>query len=63
MKDVRAIFSLAFGVRLRQERRTDESRGLAKRVNIIRALIIRIGFWGPLYYTYKKEPRNSVGNY
>ena len=20
------------------------------------ALIIRIGFWGPLYYTYNKEP-------
>ena len=26
-----------------------------RRANI-RALIIRIGFWGPLYYTYKKEP-------
>ena len=22
----------------------------------IGALIIRIGFWGPLYYTYNKEP-------
>ena len=24
--------------------------------NTIRALIIRIGFWGPLCYNYKKEP-------
>ena len=24
----------------------------------IGALIIRIGFWGPFYYTYKKEPPN-----
>ena len=25
-------------------------------------LIIRIGFWGPLYYNYKKEPTpNSIG--
>ena len=22
----------------------------------IRALITRLGFWGPLYYIYKKEP-------
>ena len=22
------------------------------------ALIIRIGFWGPLYYNYNKEPAN-----
>ena len=24
---------------------------------------IRIGVWGPLYYSYKKEPPNSTGNY
>ena len=29
----------------------------------IGALIIRIGFWGPLYYNYNKEPQNSIGNY
>ena len=29
----------------------------------IGALIIRIGFWGPLYYNYKKEPQTSIGNY
>ena len=29
----------------------------------IGALIIRIGFWGPLYYSYNKEPQNSIGNY
>ena len=29
--------------------------------NIV-ALIIRIGFWGPLYYNYNKEPtQNSIG--
>ena len=28
------------------------------------ALIIRKGFWGPLYYNYNKEPpQNSIGNY
>ena len=28
------------------------------------ALIIRIGFWGPLYYNYNKEPsQNSIDNY
>ena len=32
------------------------------------ALIIRIGLWSPLYYSYNNEPppqkkRNSVGNY
>ena len=26
------------------------------------ALVIRIGFWGPLYYNYNKEPHNSIGN-
>ena len=26
----------------------------------IRALIIRIGFWGAVYYIYNKEPRNMV---
>ena len=25
------------------------------------ALIIRIGFWGPLYYNYNQQ--NSIGNY
>ena len=30
----------------------------------IGALIIRIGFWGPLYYNYSKEPpKHSIGNY
>ena len=24
--------------------------------------IIRLGFWGPLYYTYNKEPTKIVGN-
>ena len=27
------------------------------------ALIVRIGFWGPVDYSYNKEPQNSVGNY
>ena len=26
------------------------------RLSNIGALIIRIGFWGPVYYTYNKEP-------
>ena len=32
----------------------------------IGALIIRIGFWGPLYYgdyNWNKEPPNGIGNY
>ena len=29
----------------------------------IGALIIRIGFGGPLYYKYVKEPQMSIGNY
>ena len=30
----------------------------------IGALILRIGFWGPLYYSYNKDPpKNSIGNY
>ena len=29
----------------------------------IGALIIRIGFWGPLYYKYNKEPPKYIGNY
>ena len=33
------------------------------RVFTIGALIIRIRFWGPLYYTYNKEPQKSIGNY
>ena len=28
----------------------------------IGALIIRIGFWGPLYYNYIKESQNSIVN-
>ena len=28
-------------------------------VTTIGALIIRIGFWGPLYCNYKKEPRKE----
>ena len=24
------------------------------------ALIIRLGFWGPVYYTYNKEPPNKI---
>ena len=27
----------------------------------IGALIIRIGFWGPIYYSYKKEPPKNIG--
>ena len=31
---------------------------------MIGALIIRMGFWGILYYNYNKEPApNSIGNY
>ena len=26
-------------------------------------LIIRIGFWGPLYYSYNTKPPNSIGDY
>ena len=37
-------------------------RGLYYRVTT-GALIIKIGFWGPSYYTYNKEPQNSIGNY
>ena len=29
----------------------------------ITALIIRIAFWGPLYYNYNKEPLNGIGIY
>ena len=29
----------------------------------IGASIIRIEFWGPLYYIYNKEPQNNMGNY
>ena len=31
----------------------------------VRAFIIRIGFWGPLYYTsiYEWNPQNSIGKY
>ena len=29
---------------------------LKEELAIVGALIIRIGFWGPLYYTYNKEP-------
>ena len=29
----------------------------------IGALIVRIGIWGPVYYKYKKELPNSIGNY
>ena len=29
----------------------------------LRGTKIRIGFWGPLYYNYKKNPQNSIGNY
>ena len=29
----------------------------------IGALIIRMGFWGPLYHNYNKEPQDSIGNY
>ena len=27
------------------------------------ALIIRVGFWSPLYYEYNKEPQASIDNY
>ena len=26
----------------------------------IGAIILRIGFWGPLYFTQNKEPQNSI---
>ena len=26
------------------------------------ALIIRIGFWGPICYNYNQEPQNNIGN-
>ena len=29
----------------------------------IGASIVRIEFWGPLYYSYNKEPQNSIGSY
>ena len=29
----------------------------------IGALIIRIGFWGPVYYSYNKEPPGPYSNY
>ena len=29
----------------------------------IEALIIGIGFWGPLYYNYNKEPPKLYSNY
>ena len=29
----------------------------------IAALIIRIGFWGPLYYSHNKNPHSSIGIY
>ena len=29
----------------------------------MRALTIRIGFGGPLYYKYNKEPQTSIGSY
>ena len=28
-----------------------------------RGLIIRIGFWGPLYFFIIRNPRNSIDNY
>ena len=27
----------------------------------IGALIVRIGFWGIIYYEFYKEPQNSIG--
>ena len=35
-------------------------KGIYSRVYSIRALIIRIGFWGPLNYSYNKEPPEIV---
>ena len=40
-----------------------EVLALAVRASILWALIIRIGFRGPLYYNCNKEPYNSRGNY
>ena len=37
-------------------------RGSEALVMKCRALIIRMGFWGPLYYTFIKEPQKSIGN-
>ena len=44
------------------------SKGLFKgsrqeTLSSIGALLIGVGFWGPLCYTYNKEPQNSIGNY
>ena len=37
--------------------------GFITRSGNIGASIIRLGFWGPLYYIYNKELHNSVGNF
>ena len=40
------------------------SRACGSTTGTIGALMIRIGFWGLLYYNYKKEhPENSIDNY
>ena len=45
---------------------TVKLRRTADRSSDVGALIIRIGFWGPLYYNCNKEPppqkKNSIGN-
>ena len=30
---------------------------------MVGASIIRVGFWGPIYYNYNREPQDSIGNY
>ena len=48
----------------RFRRRTASKHLDARReANKVGALIIRRGFWGPLYRTYNEEPQNSIGNY
>ena len=38
--------------------------GWRRRLSNIGALIIRMGFLGPLYYNHNKEtPKNRIGNY
>ena len=42
---------------------TPKPETLNRRNPNIRASIIRIGFWGPLYYIYNEEPpQNSIGD-
>ena len=48
---------------LGQRRRKDLGVGGFGVSGNIGALIIRIGFWGPLSYSFNKKTQNSIGNY